>query len=193
MAPAEALPQEIDAHLYDLSLVKTELDEVLQEHFSNSKKYEVNTKAIDIRIGIGIITCLLTGIAYLLFKRDDFLSYKKEIVSILVLFWVLVYSESIIMKLFFYHTFIGRDQNKGKVHIITKIAPTAPVYTVLIYTERKKIPIKITIDIRRIYTGNRLLSKKYTKILDESIDDRTEHNRTAQNRTGQDRTEQNRK
>lgn len=160
--------QEIDPHLYDLPLVKMELDETLQEYLSSSK-YKPSTKSIDVRIGIGLITTVLTVISHFLFKNPAVSFYRSAMLSLLCVFWAFVYFESIIMRFFFYHTFSGTDRNNQSIKVVTKIERTDPLYTVLVYFNKKEIPNKIAIDVRTVYKGNLLLLKKYRNILDEGM------------------------
>ncbi|KAI5192246.1 signal peptidase complex subunit 2 [Nematocida minor] len=161
--------QEISAHLYDLPLVKMELDEVLQEHLQGAEKYKENTRSTDVRIAIGTVTVALTLLAHYFSKNLSAPWYKTGLCLAIGLFWAFSYAESMIMKFFFHQTFSGYNEKNEEIQVITKIETTAPIYTILIYFAKKKIPNKVTVDIRSIYKENYLILSKYRKIIEDGL------------------------
>ncbi|KAI5161986.1 hypothetical protein NEAUS03_1859 [Nematocida ausubeli] len=163
-----AKKEEIHPHLYDLSVIKSELDEILVEYLTELEKYQEDTIFTDIRIAIGIVTASIAISVFLLVERAGLNANRIGIIVLLVSFWILAYAESIIMKVFFYHTFSG-TKDTHKVKVITKIADTLPIYTILIYSGQKKIPSKTSIDVRSVYADNFLIVSGFRRIIKDCL------------------------
>ncbi|OAG31271.1 hypothetical protein NEIG_02356 [Nematocida sp. ERTm5] len=168
MTPEITPKPEINSHLYDLSVIKSELDEILIEYLKESENFKESTLLVNIKLLIGICVTSLTIIIFLLTNKNIFNIQHPLIIALIILFWVITYSETLIIKFCYFYTFSGY-KNNAKLNVLTTISNTHPVYTVLLYTGDKKIPIKVSTDIRTLYKENLLNVRKFTDIIKDCL------------------------
>ncbi|KAI5186752.1 hypothetical protein NEHOM01_1683 [Nematocida homosporus] len=137
------------SEVYSLSTVKHTLDDVLVGHLVVQEGYKEDTFSADVKIVTGLFLSLLTIVLLVLSLKCDFSTYKSYAATIVILFWVISYLESFLSKFFFGYTFLGRS-DKDTIKILTKIDSPKPIYTLLVYFNKKEIPNKTSLDITKI-------------------------------------------
>lgn len=165
--------QEIHRHLYDLSIVKAELDEILHRYLISTEKYTETQTFINIQMCIGIIASCFTAVVALLVYKKQLESQRALIAVLVLLFWALIYTEALLKKFFFYQTFSGCNTKNEQIQVLTKVSDTTPLYTILIYSGKKKIPSKVTVDVRSIYMENFLITDKFKEVIRNCLYDST--------------------
>lgn len=138
----------IVSEVYSLESVMGDLNGVLRKHLVQEENYKEDTRGIDIRILLGFLSGVISLLLFIFFKEKNLYTCR----FFLFLFWGLVYLENFVSRFFFSSFFCGHGK-KGKIRVITKIDSPNPFYTILVYFNDKKIPSKVTIDIREIYNN----------------------------------------
>ncbi|KAH9385238.1 uncharacterized protein NEMAJ01_0134 [Nematocida major] len=172
-AAESVLPEkkEVHAHLYDLCTIKDELDHSIREYLLSVENYQESQSHANVKIASGVFsTGLALGLFFLTRKCEA--EWVKTVTALMIgLFWGATYIESLVVKFFFHYIFLGRSQRGEFIKVMTFLEGISPIYTVLMYTEKKEIPSKTTIDIRGVYRENALMLNKFRGLIRKGLYD----------------------
>ncbi|KAI5190612.1 hypothetical protein NECID01_1053 [Nematocida sp. AWRm77] len=167
---AKAKEEKPFEHIYSLASVKETIDKVLKEYLVNVCKYREDPSHTNVTLFFGVTNTILCCILIYMSMQMKFVVYRPYAICIVVLFWSLSSLERIATWLFFEYTFIGKNQKKKEIKIITKLDPPSTVYTVLVYFGKKQIPSKISVPITTLYTSEHKLDYKFfADLLNEGL------------------------
>lgn len=153
-----------------LSSVKADLDEILREYFVEAEEYVESTFFTDLKICIGFISIVLSGILLFCSLKIEFETYKPYALLITSLFWLLTFGETLAIRALGGYAFKGKHKDKGEIRVVTKIKSPVPLYTVLLYFGKKQVPSKVSVHISKLYDSSHALDyKAFIDMLNEGM------------------------
>ncbi|KAI5171579.1 hypothetical protein NEFER03_0901 [Nematocida sp. LUAm3] len=152
------------SEVYSLETVKEDLDAYIRSVLLETEGYEEVTTGTDIKILLGVLSSILTGILLVLSVFYDFEVYKTYGMFLVLFFWIFSYTDFLLSRFVFHHTFTGTKSQKH-LSLITKLDPPISIYTALFYFNKKEIPTKFAVDIAHLYNENQELNQKELKRL----------------------------